>query len=126
HRAIADHLARMLLATTGHRPSEALFEMTRADVDSGSGAALFWDKRHDWAHDPRLACVPRVIADQISAYLDHVQYLQLRMPSLAAQLEEVLDGRSPLLFDLDSEGKIVRPTLAQVFGRGPEEWTRLP
>lgn len=126
HRAIADHLSRMILATTGHRPSEALFELTQADFDLGSGAALFWDKRNDRAHDPRLACVARIVADQIRAYLDHIQFLQHQIPSLSKKLEEVLQGRRPLLFDLDSAGTMVRPTLAEVAARSPDEWRKLP
>lgn len=126
HRTIADHLARMTLATTGHRPSEALFEITLADIDLESGAALFRDKRHDAAHDPRLACVPRVVAKQIRAYQDHIQHLQQQLPSLSSELVEVIAGRRPLLFDLDNAGKMVRPTLAALAARGPDAWRQLP
>ncbi len=126
HRAIADHLARMILATTGHRPSEALFEITLADIDLESGAALFRDKRHDAAHDPRLACVPRVVVKQIWAYLDHLQHLQHQLPSLSSAFVEVLAGRCPLLFDLDNAGRMVRPSIAGLVARGPHAWRQLP
>ena len=126
HRRIADHLARMIMGTTGHRPSEALFEITLTDIDLDSGAALFRDKRHDLAHDPRLACVPRIVIEQIRAYRRHIHYLRYRIPSLSAKLEEVLHGGRPLLFDLKDAGELIQPTLAQVAARSPEEWNQLP
>ena len=126
HRRIADHLARMIVATTGHRPSEALFEITLADIDLDSGAVLFRDKRHDLAHDPRLACAPRIVVEQIRAYLRHVHHLRHRMPSLSSGLAAVLHGERPLLFDLNDAGEMVQPSLAQVAARSPQEWSQLP
>lgn len=126
HRRMVDHLARMIIGTAGHRPAEALFELTLADIDFESGAALFSDKRHDAAHEPRLACVPQVVVGQISAYLAHLRSLQGRVPRIAALLREVLEGKHPLLFDLDDAGQVAHLTLSKLAARSPDEWKELP
>lgn len=126
HRRILDHLVRMMLAVCGHRPAEALFELTLGDIDLATGAALFADKRIDVAHDPRLACLPTLVCRQIPIYLDHLATLPGAIPSLADDVESVLAGRAPLLVDFDEQGRQVRPTIAAMTKRGPKLWRELP
>jgi hypothetical protein len=126
HRRVLDHLVRMLLATTSHRPAEALFEITLADIDLQTGAALFRDKRHDLAHDPRLTCLPTVAIRQIRAYLSHLERLEERLANIAPGLLAIRRGAMPLLVDLDSEGCLVRPTVKSIADRGPALWNVLP
>lgn len=125
HRRLLDHLVRMLLATAGHRPAEALFELTLADIDRDSGAALFRDKRHDVAHDPRLARLPTVVIRQIGAYLRHLDHLE-QQTRLAPHMRLVRAGETPLLFDLDHEGNPYSPSLQTIVRRSPSEWSALP
>lgn len=126
HRRILDHLVRMILATTGHRPSESLFDLTLRDVDLDSGAALFADKRHDAAHDPRLACLPRVVCQQIHAYLRHLARLRLAEPTLAPLVDRVVAGDHPLLFDLGRSGQAVRPMFDRIRRDSSPVWQALP
>lgn len=126
HRRIVDHLARMIVATSGHRPTAALFEITLADVDLVSGAALFRDKRHDIAHDPRLAALPEVATAQIEAYCRHLHGLQSRRPELAKKVAAIFRGEDALLFDLAADGTCQPLSPERLAGRGPVEWTVLP
>lgn len=126
HRRLVDHLARMILATSGHRPGSALFEITLADVDLSSGAALFRDKRHDAAHDPRLAVLPRVTTDQIEAYCEHLHRLQALRPDLESTVAGVLHGEHPLLFDLSGDGRALPLSLERLADRSPTGWSGLP
>lgn len=129
HRALLDHSVRMLLATTGHRWSEAIFRITLHDLDLRRGVALFRDKVYDVAHDPRLVALPKVVCDQLAAYTSQVQSLAIVLPGLAADIAEVLHGGAPLLFDLqevDGGVKKVSGVLRTVAERGPPEWRVLP
>lgn len=126
HRAIRDHLARMILATSGHRPSEALFELTLADIDLVTGAALFRDKRHDVAHDPRLACLPSVAVKQLHAYIRHLECLATALPSVSDVVASVLAGDAPFLFDLDESGSVVPGRQQQLVARSTGPWNVLP
>lgn len=125
-RSMVDHLARMIIGAAGHRPSEALFQLTRTDIDLESGAALFNDKQHDIAHSPRLACVPQVVVDQINAYLAYLRSLQGRVPAIDVLFRKILDGTHPLLIDLDDHGKVIPMTLSRLTARSPHEWGTLP
>lgn len=126
HHRLTDHLARMILATSGHRPGTALFEITLADIDLSSGAALLRDKRHDVAHDPRLATLPRVTTDQITAYVEHLRRLLALRPDLKGYIASVLDGELPLLFDLSGDGGVFPMSLERLIERSPAEWSVLP
>lgn len=126
HRTICDHLARMILATSGHRPSEALFELTLADIDLVTGAALFRDKRHDVAHDPRLACLPSVVIKQLRAYIRHLECLATALPSAGNVVAGVLAGDAPFLFDLNEAGSVVPGRQQQLAARSPGSWNVLP
>jgi len=126
HRRILDHTVRMTVATAGHRPAEALFELTLADLGLESGAALFRDKRHDVAHDPRLAALPKVLVHQLKAYLEHLEALAERWPNLRPHVRDVQRGEGELLFDLNADGAPCRPSFAAIRERGPELWKVLP
>lgn len=126
HRRILDHTVRMTVATAGHRPAEALFELTLADLGLESGAALFRDKRHDVAHDPRLAALPKVLVHQLKAYLEHLEALAQRWPDLRRHVRDVQRGEGEMLFDLNADGAPCRPSFAAIRERGPELWKVLP
>lgn len=126
HRRLLDHLARMVITTIGHRPTEALFELTRHDIDLRTGAALLCDKRIDVAHDPRLVCLASVTCEQIAIYLDHLTQWAAKSPPMRDAIGQVLAGRAPLLSDFDARGQIVRPTIAGLKARSPVEWGALP
>lgn len=129
HRSLLDHLVRMTLATCGHRWSNALFTITLRDLDLHTGAVLFADKRHDVAHDPRLACLPSVVCRQIVAYVAAVEGLCRLFPEIEAALLPALQGSAPLLFDLREVADHLEtcvPTVDLIHDRGPREWQVLP
>lgn len=126
HRRILDHTVRMMVATAGHRPAEALFDLTLADLSLESGAALFRDKRHDVAHDPRLASLPKVLVHQLKAYLEHLDALAEQWPDLRRHVRDVQRGEGELLFDLNADGVPCRPSFAAIRERGPQLWKVLP
>lgn len=126
HQQQVDHLARMIFATAGHRPTEALFRLTIHDIDTRSGAALFCDKRIDTAHDPRLACLPKMVCQQIEIYLRHLNRMAASSPDLRQTIEAIHAGALPLLLDLDEFGALVPLSIAVLKRRSPPEWNALP
>ncbi len=126
HRHMVDHLARMFFVTTGHRPSEAIFELTLHDLDLQTGAALFRDKKIDVAHDPRLAALPKVVCQQLEAYLRHLSALSNENDECRGMVDAVRIGAAPLLFDLDEATKPQPMALATLKVRSPPEWNQLP
>jgi integrase len=126
HRHMADHLARMILATTGHRPTEALFELTLHDVDLETGAALFSDKRIDAAHDPRLAVLPVIVCEQVGVYVQHLSELAVAHGTCCELVASVCSGTAPMLFDLDDDLNPQPLTMARLKARSPAPWNQLP
>lgn len=128
HRAMVNQIAGMLMAVATHRPTEALLELTLADVwiDGETGAALLRDKVHDAAHDPRLVALPATICRQIEAYLSHLKGLADRAPSLAAHVRKVLQGNAPLLFELSTQRSTVALNLEGLKLGMPDVWRELP
>lgn len=126
HRRLLDHIVRMVMASAGHRPAEALFELALGDIDLGSGAALFRDKRHDLAHDPRLACLPSLLCRQLQVYADHLSLVAAEVPGAAPEIRRILTGEAPLLVDITAHGEVIRPTIAAVMVRSPDIWQVIP
>lgn len=128
HQAMVTHLACMFMGIAGHRPVEALFELTTADLHwhRDGGIALFRDKRHDPAHDPRLAAFPPCVAQQIEAYLAHLQGVALTEPALAQHVGSVLDGHAPMLFGVNAANSATRLRLAELRRALPSEWEQVP
>lgn len=128
HRAMVQQVAGMLMAVATHRPTEALLALTLSDlwIDGDAGAALFRDKIHDAAHDPRLVALPATLCGQINAYLSHLAGLAERIPGLTTHIEGVLQGRAPLLFELSASTSAIPLDLARLKESLPEEWRHLP
>jgi integrase len=103
HRSMVNQLATMLLAVATHRPTNALFEITRDDLlfEGKVGCALFRDKVVDAAHNPRMVVLPELVVRQIKAYFEHLSGLATVVPELRRHTEEVLAGHEPLLFGWD-------------------------
>ncbi|MBL0029099.1 MAG: hypothetical protein IPO95_08515 [Rhodanobacteraceae bacterium] len=128
HRAMVHQVAGMLMAVATHRPTEALLALTLSDlwIDGDAGTALFRDKIHDAAHDPRLVALPATLCGQINAYLSHLAGLAERIPGLTTHIEGVLHGRTPLLFELSDSTSAIPLDLARLKEGLPEEWRQLP
>lgn len=126
HRRQLDHCSRMVIATTGHRPTQSLFELTLYDFDLQAGVALYRDKRHDEAHDPRLVALPTVVCKQLSSFLRHLEQLATIVPTTRDAIGDALSGRRALLLDFDKDGNAARPTLAALKARSPAVWNELP
>lgn len=128
HRALVGHVAGMLMAVATHRPTESLLKLTVNDIltDGDAGAALFQDKVHDAAHDPRLVALPPTVCRQLEAYLDHLSGLAVQMPSTAKQVEKIRRGDAPLLTGLSDQGRLVALDLQALKALLPENWQVLP
>lgn len=124
HDMLVTHLACMLMVVAGHRPVDALFQLSIDDIhlDANGGAALFRDKVNDSAHDPRFAALAPCLVKQIQAYLAHLQGLVGISKVLAAHVEQVLQGRAPLLFGVDENGGEFPLTIATWRPSLPAEW----
>lgn len=126
HAAMIRHLACMLLATTGHRPVEELFKLALDNIDLEGGSALFRDKVHDPAHDPRPVALPTCVTRQIEAYLSHLLVLADFMPALRRRVHLVLSGEARLMFGLDPNGMPVHLNWSVFSASLPPEWRRVP
>lgn len=126
--AMVTHLAGMLMAVATHRPVEALLRLSVRDLlfDEEGGAALFRDKVHDAAHDPRLVALPPTVSRQIRSYLEHLSGLGARLPSAKDTVRRILLGRSPLLAVLSEDGALSALDLKTLKSLMPEEWHLLP
>lgn len=126
HHAMTSQLGCMFLAACTHRPVDSLFALTLDDIELESGAALFRDKVHDPAHDPRLVALPTCVVDQIQAHLAHLAGLAAQDSALASHVAAVLKGKAPLLFALDERGSPVPLTMASFTDSLPPAWRQLP
>jgi integrase len=128
HQAMVGHVAGMLMAVATHRPTEALLELTVADllIEDHSGAALFRDKIHDAAHDPRLVALPATVCRQLIAYLEHLSGLQPYFPDTEDAVRRILRGKSPLLMGLSDNGRLESLDLKALKTLMPESWGLLP
>jgi len=126
HEAMVNHLACMLLATAGHRAVNALFKLTLGGLDAIRGAALFADKVHDGAHNPRLAALPTCLMDQVEKYLAHLQGLVRIYPKLARRVDRILAGTAPLLFHVTPAGHAIKLRVDSWKATLPECWRALP
>ena len=128
HQAMVNQLSCMLIAGFTHRPTQALLELTLADVwvDGDVGAALFSDKRIDAAHDPRLVALSPTACSQVEAYLSHLAALAGHSDALDSWVRQVLRGEAPLFFTLTDD---LAPTVLtfDAWKAGlPEAWRNLP
>lgn len=124
HDMLVTHLACMLMVVAGHRPVDALFQLSIGDihVDADGGAALFRDKVNDSAHDPRFVALAPCLVKQVQAYLAHMRGLAGVSKVLEAHVERVLQGRAPLLFGVDEDGGVLPLTIATWRPSLPAEW----
>lgn len=128
HLAMVNHFSGMLVAAATHRPGEALLRLKRTDfwVDGGVGAALFQDKVHDAAHDPRLVALPGTICRQMDAYFEHLSGLAKQLPTISGHVSKVLKGDAPLFFLISEEGKAISLDYEGWKSGLPPLWHALP
>jgi integrase len=126
HQAVVNHLACMFLALAGHRPVDALFELTMGELDAEAGMGLFLDKVFDPAHDPRLVALPTFLGEQLKKYGSHLQGLAAAVPGLAKHVRRVLLGQAPLLFHVTAEARVVELTIETWKPTLPDVWRSLP
>lgn len=126
HQAMVQRVVCMFLATAGHRPTNALFKLSLNNIDFENGAALFRDKVHDPAHDPRLVALPTCMVDQLTAYLAHLQVLAQILPPLQRRVRRVLSGEAKLLFGVDPDGRAIALNWPAFSATLPDAWRRVP
>lgn len=126
HEAMVAQMGCMLMTAGTHRPVDALFQLKLTAIDRESGAALFQDKVHDAAHDPRLVALPSCVLRQLKAYLAHLAGLAGSVPKLVPHIRDVMAGRAPLLFAVDDSGQHVPLSIASFAASLPPVWRELP
>src|SRR5690606_7930285 len=128
HTVMVKHVASMFLVVAGHRPVDALFELRLSDIHLGKvgGMALFRDKVHDPAHNPRFAALAPCLVSQIWAYLGHLNGLAELQPAFAAHVNRVMAGREPLLFGIGDQASVLPLNISDWRKSLPEEWQGLP
>lgn len=128
HHAMVCQMTGMLVAALTHRPGEALLALNRWNflIDGDFGAAQFFDKRVDGAHNPRLVVLPRTACRQLKAYLDHLMALAELRPALTPYICEVLRGERPIFFKWDGQDTATPLSLADWAASMPEPWQHLP
>ncbi|MEB2314833.1 MAG: hypothetical protein OZ919_01930 [Xanthomonadaceae bacterium] len=128
HRRVLYQSIAMLVGAATHRPVEALFDLRIGDffLDRDGGAALFRDKVHDAAHDPRLVALPPTVCRQLDAYLAHLAFLAESNGEHAQRGRDALKGRAPLFFDLADNDAIAELDLRRWKEGMPDSWSLLP
>ncbi|MGY0799560.1 hypothetical protein ACW7G0_10955 [Lysobacter sp. A286] len=128
HETMVTHTACMFLVVAGHRPVDALFALTVGEVhlETEGGMALFRDKVHDAAHDPRFAALAPCLVRQITKYLEHLHGLVAIQPRLESHVRAVLAGLKPLLFGINRDGNPMPLAMATWRKSLPEGWTQQP
>lgn len=126
HQAMVAQLGCMLLAACGHRPTDALFALNLGSIDLEGRCALFVDKVHDPAHDPRLVGLPACVTRQIQAYLEHLAGLRKILPRLSNAIKRIMAGKAPLLFGLDLNCDHHALTIRTFAAQLPAAWQVVP
>ncbi len=129
HNHLVNHCLCMLLVVAGHRPTSALFELTRFDFDTANHCAIFRDKQTDAAHLFRFVPTAEIISEQLDAYLEHLRGL-LEVDGLPeATLEVVrgaLGGAGPLFLHVNEDFLPVALRLRSWSESLPDQWQVLP
>lgn len=129
HNSLVNHTASMVMAAAGHRPTNALFELTRFDFDTRVHSAIFWDKQCDPAHLFRYVPVADIVSIQIENLLQHLRGL-LEVPHLPAStkdhVSDVLCGKSPLFFHISSDLQPIRQDISEWSDGLPKNWRIVP
>jgi integrase len=95
-------------------------------IERDHGAALFADKVHDGAHNPRLVALPKTASRQLHAYLTHLAGLSALEPSLSGHVRRVLAGDAPLFFKVAPNGGCAELDLDGFKAILPKPWRELP
>lgn len=113
HNAYVTYLAMLLMAATGHRPVRDPF-CFRHWIDCESGTCLISDKVVSERHRYRMAWLPPIVCDAISAYDRHLTAVAERLAKrdapnawIAQQIARLLAGEAvaiPYLFYLGRDG----------------------
>ena len=131
HNSLVNHCAGMLIVVGTHRPTNALFALTRFDLDVEGHGAIFSDKQSDPAHMHRFTPTASVLSEQMGKLTEHFRGLislgSPRVPSGTLQeLSNALTGKGPLLFHLDGDMQPVHLKIDTWRQTLPASWHLLP
>ena len=131
HNSLVNHCAGMLIVVGTHRPTNALFALTRFDLDVEGHGAILSDKQSDPAHMHRFTPTASVLSEQMGKLTEHFRGLislgSPRVPSgTLQQLSNALTGESPLLFHLDGDMQPVHLKIDTWRQTLPASWHTLP
>ncbi|MGY6587342.1 MAG: hypothetical protein ACXIUB_03545 [Wenzhouxiangella sp.] len=119
HNIMVQYLTAMLVVITGHRPTEALFKLTRWDFYLQEGLALYHDKKSDPSHFYRPVGLGSQISQQLRNYQAHLLALDDRLAELSGttglrkQVAAAMAGEAPWFFLLTEELVKYSPTVTQ-------------
>lgn len=129
HNNLVDHILKMLMATTGHRPTSALFELTRFDFDTTKHAAVFSDKQCDPAHLYRYLPTPDLLSVQLDKYLNHLRFFVGSSDinqELKEQAQAAILGTGPIFFHLCPKAKPFLLKFSAWRKTLPSNWQEIP
>lgn len=129
HNCLVNHTVCMLVSVAGHRPTNALFALTRFDFDTVIHGAAFQDKQCDPAHLCRYAPVGDIVSAQIERLLEHLRALRSghELPARAlSHVEKALIGEGPLFFHLATDATPMLLTVETWTPTLPTNWKVLP
>jgi integrase len=119
HNTMVRYITAMLVVITGHRPAEALFQLTRWDFNLEEGLAIYHDKQSDPSHFYRPVALGSKVSQQLRHYEAHLLALEDRLAEqtgtadLRSQIAQAVAGKSPWFFMLTDELVQCSPTIAQ-------------
>lgn len=129
HNCLVNHTVCMLVSVAGHRPTNALFALTRFDFDTVIHGATFQDKQCDPAHLCRYAPVGDIVSAQIERLLEHLRALRMEheLPARTLRhIDKALIGEGALFFHLATDATLALLTMETWTPTLPANWKVLP
>lgn len=129
HNRFVDYLTHHICIITSHRPSKALYALTRNAFDLERHICVLSDKRVDLAHVTRLCSMTPRLSAQIRGYMGHLEALaglSFSPDELVRHIKKILSGKAPLLAYLEADLTPRLGTEIEWKRSRPKEWVSLP
>lgn len=128
HNAFTHYLSHYIAIITSHRPTKALYALTRRQFDLRHHFAVIQDKNSDPEHFTRLVATTPSLSECIANYLAHLHALCSCWGTAEslAMVEDIRHGNAPMLQYLTDNGELRSGTTEDLRSGTAEAWLRLP